>query len=164
MRFEGDPKSAPGSGGDLPAIHVLPGQLDASIQPRRFTTVLGSCIAVCLWCPRLRAGGMNHFVLPNRAGEEFGAKFGNVAIPQLIGRMGDLGCRTSDLHAKLFGGASMLSRAKAAGETVGDKNAKLALDMLRVAGIPVVAHDLGGQRGRKVEFHSADGTAWVKLL
>jgi chemotaxis protein CheD len=154
----------PGAGGDLPAIHVLPGQLDVSLQPRRFTTVLGSCIAVCLWCPRLRAGGMNHFVLPNRAGEEFGAKFGNVAMPKLISRMGELGCRTSDLQAKVFGGASMLARAGEVGETIGDKNAKVALEMLRIAGVPVIARDLGGRRGRKVEFHSGDGSAWVKLL
>jgi chemotaxis protein CheD len=107
---------------------------------------------------------MNHFVLPNRAGEEFGAKFGSVAIPKLLGRMADIGCRTSDLQAKVFGGASMLGRGKEVGETIGDKNAKVALEMLRVAGVPVIARDLGGQRGRKVEFHTADGSAWVKLL
>jgi chemotaxis protein CheD len=155
---------APGSGSELPAIHVLPGQLDASLEQRRFTTVLGSCIAVCLWCPRLKAGGMNHFVLPNRAGDEFGAKFGSVAMPRLISRMNDMGCRTIDLQAKVFGGASMLANAGPVGTTIGDKNAKVALDMLRVAGVPVIASDLGGRRGRKLEFHTGDGSAWVKLL
>jgi chemotaxis protein CheD len=107
---------------------------------------------------------MNHFVLPNRAGEEFGAKFGSVAVPKLISRMNEIGCRTSDLLAKLFGGASVLARGAAGGESIGDKNAKVALEALRIAGVPVIARDVGGRRGRKVEFHSGDGSAWVKLL
>jgi len=78
--------------------------------------------------------------------------------------MCELGCRACDLQAKVFGGASMLASAAPPGESIGEKNAKVALEMLQIAGVPVVARDLGSRRGRKVEFHSADGTVWVKLL
>ena len=149
----------------LTSVYLHPGQVFASPDPAVVTTILGSCVAVCIWDPVLRVGGANHYLLPH--GAENGpssARFGNVAVPRLIQRLISFGSRKRSLEAKVFGGACVL---KAFGEhegRLGRKNVEVAYAVLQREGIPVVAEDLGGDRGRKVVFHTDDGAAWVKEL
>jgi len=107
---------------------------------------------------------MNHFMLPNRAGEEFGAKFGNVAVPQLISRMCELGCRACDLQAKVFGGACILQGFQQGSSELGQKNVDLARALLQAERIPIAGEDVGGPRGRKLIFSTDSGEALVKRL
>jgi len=70
---------------DLVRVYLQPGQLYASAQPSAVTTVLGSCVAICLWDPLTSVGGMNHYLLPFFAGAGRGTpRFGNVAMAQLL--------------------------------------------------------------------------------
>jgi chemotaxis protein CheD len=68
------------------------------------------------------------------------------------------------LRAKLFGGACVLEAMQGRENHLGDKNVEIARKMLADAGIPVVASDVGGGRGRKLIFHPHEGSALVKLL
>ena len=83
-------------------------------------TVLGSCVAVCLWDKREHVGGMNHYLLPRRMEELASPRFGDVAIDRLVDGMTELGCRVGSLRAKIFGGAEVLPFG-ARGDTVGNQ-------------------------------------------
>jgi chemotaxis protein CheD len=145
-------------------VYLQPGQLVASAEPTRVTTILGSCIAVCLWDPAIGVGGMNHYLMPFRTGDRDASdRFGSVAIPRLIERLMELGARQPRLVAKVFGGACVIGKAQR-DDHLGLQNARLAFEVLSQAGIPVEAQDVGGNRGRKLIFHTDDGSAWLKLL
>jgi chemotaxis protein CheD len=146
-------------------FYLPPGQLAAFCVPTEVTTVLGSCVAVCLWDRRQEAGGMNHFLLPHWSGlREFSPRVAAVAMSQLLERMGQLGSRVPDLEARLFGGAHILSAGGGGGTHLGDENAQEARRLLAEAGIPIVAEDTGGDRGRKLVFHTDSGTTHVHRL
>jgi chemotaxis protein CheD len=146
-------------------IYLHPGKLYASSEPCAVTTILGSCVAVCLWDPVLGIGGINHYLLPHGPGNgQSSERFGDVAIPSLIGKLLALGSATRGLRAKLFGGACVIDAMRASDHNLGAKNVEAACRLLEEEGIPVVGGDVGGPKGRKLIFHSDDGTAWVKLL
>ncbi len=160
---EGDGASSPHEQGrDLIRVYLQPGQLYASEQPSAVTTVLGSCVAICLWDPARGIGGMNHYLLPFFAGDGHGsARFGNVAVAQLVDRMAALGASRSRLKAKVFGGACVLDAFRARRGHLGEKNAGVAFRLLEDLGVPVVSRDVGGRCGRKLIFHTDRGNAWV---
>ena len=136
---------------------LLLGTIFAHGQPHVITTVLGSCVSVCLWDPVLRAGGMNHYHLPLWNGEGLPTpKYGNIAIPKLLESILALGCRKQDLKAKVFGGTgrSILQ--------VGKRNIELAEEMLAEEGIPIVSFDVGGTVGRKIIFDTETGIILLK--
>lgn len=148
-----------------PTIYLYPGELFASSEPYAVTTILGSCVAVCLWDPVLRVGGINHYLLPfYPGGGPFSPRFGNVAVQHLIEKLLNLGSVQRSLQAKVFGGGCVF---EAFGEThhhVGMKNVEVARTVLDSQGVPVVEDDVGGRKGRKLVFHVDDGTTRVEPL
>ena len=150
---------------DLIRVYLQPGQLYASAQPSAVTTILGSCVAICLWDPLTSIGGMNHYLLPFFAGAGKGSpRFGNVAVTQLLDRLSALGASRNRLQAKVFGGACVLEAFQAREGHLGEKNAGVAFRLLDDLGIPVVSRDVGGRSGRKLIFHTDLGNAWVAKL
>ncbi len=141
-----------------PGKHFLfPGGLYVSAPECLITTVLGSCVSVCLWDPLLRAGGMNHFMLPLWNGEGLATpKYGSIAMDKLLEKMLKLGCLQQRLVAKVFGGAN-LSGTDHQILMIGDRNIMLALQTLEQWGIPVTASDLGGRYGRKLIMNTSTG-------
>lgn len=146
-------------------IYLHPGQSYVSSTPAAVTTVLGSCVAVCLWDPQLRVGGMNHYLLPYWAeGNTASFRYGNVAVQCLIENLLTLGCVRERLVAKLFGGACVIDAFQEGENHLGMKNVRVAQSLLREAGIRVASEDVGGRHGRKLIFQTDDGVAWVKSL
>ena len=146
-------------------LYLHPGQLFASADPYEVTTILGSCVSVCLWDPVLGIGGLNHFLLPQWAGDgASSARFGNVAIHRLIDRLADIGSSKQNLLAKVFGGACVLEAFRSSRNQLGDENVGVAIKLLQAEGIPVLTQDVGGQNGRKLKFQTDHGVAWVKRL
>lgn len=147
------------------ATYLHAGQLTAPSAPTAITTILGSCVAVCLWDATRRQGGMNHYLLPYWSGSEASSpRFGNVAVEGLLSALRRLGSASGDLQAKVFGGACVVPALMARGDHLGAKNVVLARKLLAERGIPVVAEDVLGQRGRRVVFHTDDGAAFVRFV
>jgi chemotaxis protein CheD len=149
--------------GSRSQVYLHAGQLYVAATPTAITTVLGSCIAVCLFDPGARIGGVNHFLLPLHVERERSPRFGTVAVPALVEAMVRAGAARRSLVAKVFGGASVIA-AISRGRRLGEENALLALRLLDEAGIPVLDQDVGGSRGRKLVFFADEGTAWVRQL
>jgi chemotaxis protein CheD len=153
-----------GAGGIIGRQYVHAGQLRVVREPAEIITVLGTCVAVCLWDPQRGVGGMNHYLLPHvLTGTVASPRFGSCAFATLVREVTASGGRRSHLLAKVFGG--MQSRFRAGGDDdLGRANAALALSLLDEAGIPIVASDIGGERGRKLVFCIPAGQAFVQYL
>lgn len=146
-------------------FYLHPGQLFASRQSHAVTTILGSCVAVCLWDAAKQIGGINHYLLPVFSGDGVASpRFGNIAIAELLEQLIALGCRKRDLQAKLFGGACVIAAFRDRTTHLGWENIETAEKILERENIPVIGQDIGGDKGRKLIFHTDDGAAWVKQL
>jgi chemotaxis protein CheD len=154
---------APAEAGARRPYYLHPGQLVVSVAPAEITTVLGSCVSVCLFDAGTGVGGMNHFVLPLHVAREKSQRFGTVAVPRLIEELLKAGACLARIRAKVFGGGSVIAGLRRVGH-LGEENATLAVRLLAEACIPVLQHDLGGETGRKLVFHTDDGSAWVRPL
>ncbi len=136
-------------------IKVVQGEAKVSADPSVvLTTLLGSCVSVCLWDPEARVGGMNHFLLPGGPFEETGAMcFGVNAMELLINELIKQHGNRKRFKAKIVGGAKLLD-SKA---DIGRKNQEFARWFLENEGIEIVSTCLGGTRGRKVRFWPTTG-------
>ncbi|MCE3226859.1 MAG: cheD [Bacteroidetes bacterium] len=146
----------------LPKKHYLyPSALFAEPEPYIIDTVLGSCVAVCLYDQKLRRGGINHYMLPFWNGEGLASpKFGNIAIEKLLERMIRQGSKKSDLVAKVFGGANQMN----ATINIGARNIQIAEEMLAGLNIRIISKSMGGTVGRKMSFNSESGEILMRFL
>jgi chemotaxis protein CheD len=149
---------------NLPQKHfLLEGLIFVSKTEYEVTTILGSCISVCLWDPFLQIGGMNHYLLALWNGNGLATpRYGNIAIPKLIKKIMAFGCTKKNLRAKVFGGSNVLTASNNGVKGAGWSNIMFAEEMLKEEGIPIIASDLGGKYGRKIRFNTKDGVVMVK--
>jgi chemotaxis protein CheD len=155
----------PIGGGERQKYYLHPGGLFVSRDNCAVTTILGSCVSVCLWDPETKIGGMNHYLLPNFFAEGVASpRFGDIAIKALIEKLLALGARKPQLRSKIFGGACVLEAFQNREDHLGIKNIRVARTLLEEEGIPLISHDVGGRRGRKLIFHTDDGAVWIREL
>lgn len=143
------------------AVKVLPGEYFVSDEDIVIMTVLGSCIAACIWDSRLRIGGMNHFMLPEGGGDTSG-RYGSYAMELLINELIKRGSSREYMQAKVFGGGAVI--AGMTSTNVGERNTQFVLDYLATERIPVVSKDVLDIYPRKVVFFPVTGKAMVKRL
>ena len=129
------------------------------------STLLGSCIAVCLHDPVTRLGGMNHFLLPQAPrghdeGAAAAARYGGVAMERLINEILRRGGRRDRLEVKVFGGAKVI----ASSNPIGKHNAEFVLEFIRAEGLTLVGQDLGGMLARRVHYFPSTGRVMRRLL
>ena len=140
---------------------LFPGTIFADPRSYQISTILGSCVAVCLWDSVMRMGGINHYMLPLWNGEGLATpKYGNIAMEKLLAKMLAMGCKREQLIAKVFGGANLMGTGNEV-YLIGDRNISLACEMLEEYGIPIVASDVGGRIGRKIIMQADSGVVFV---
>ncbi len=144
------------------AVKVLPGEYFVARESLVIMTVLGSCIAACLWDSRMHVGGMNHFMLPEADGGDASGRYGSYAMELLINEMMKLGARRETLQAKIFGGGQVMANFTTT--NVGERNTRFVRDYLATERIPVVSEDVLDICPRKVVFFPVTGKAMVKRL
>ncbi|MEO6030653.1 MAG: chemoreceptor glutamine deamidase CheD [Thermomonas sp.] len=145
------------------AIRLLPADYVVTDQPLALVTLLGSCVAACLYEPALALGGMNHFMLPGGAsGDAVSARYGVHAMELLINDLLKRGAQRQQLRAKVFGGGNVLSGFHS--DPIGTRNARFVLEYLAAEDITVMAQDLGDIHARKVCFYPQTGRTLVKHL
>ena len=146
------------------SIHI--GGFHASKTPTVIATLLGSCVAVCLYDSVTRIGGMNHILLPGKADlKHFDnvARFAVNAMELLINRIMTLGGKRQHLIAKVFGGAHVLP-AVSLENGMGARNSEFVLEFLQMETISIVSRDLGGHDARKIHFHTDSGEVFLKRI
>jgi len=140
-------------------VRVYTGDVATSTRPVVMHTLLGSCVAVCLYDPLLLAGGMNHILLPGTRLDDRSTRFGVHAMELLINELMKQGGDRRKFLAKAFGGANIMKRLSAA--TIGDDNAEFVREFLAAERIPLVAQRLGGDQAVHVYFRTDSGKAMV---
>lgn len=143
-------------------VTVLQGQYKVSDDPDVIlSTVLGSCVAMCLYDPERGVGGMNHFLLPNGDGSTGNTvKYGTHAVEVLINDLLKSGASKERLKAKLFGGGHLQKNLN----DIGGTNAAFAREFLEDEGIDCVSESLGGVSARRIRFWPATGAAKQLLV
>lgn len=145
----------------MPKYYLYPSTLFAQKEGHMVTTVLGSCVAVCLYDETTGLGGINHYMLPFWNGNELASpKYGNIAIESLIKKLEKLGAKKENMVAKVFGGANQLNHTIG----VGHRNIKVAQEMLEDFKIKIVAKSVGGEKGRKINFNTSTGEVFMKYV
>jgi chemotaxis protein CheD len=138
-------------------INIVQGEYYVSAERGLLvTTLLGSCVAACLYDPRTRIGGINHFLLPGQLGADscgLSERQGVHLMELLVNGLLKLGAGRDRLEAKLFGGGKTVSGLK----DIGSANSAFAKAFLEREGIPIVASSLGGKAGRRIQFWPEEG-------
>lgn len=147
------------------AVKILPGEYFVAGDDIAISTVLGSCVAACLWDRATGFGGMNHFMLPSRARRpdcEYDALLcGDYAMEVLVNAMFARGSRRERLVAKAFGGGNVVSHLK---RSIGDGNIEFARTWLEREGIALHASDFGGPWARKVVCDVVRGEVFCRRI
>lgn len=151
---------------DVRQLYVMPGECQVSAEPVRLLTILGSCVAVCLYDPVRGVGGLNHFLLPGDApaSEPESLRWGKQAMDALFRQVLSLGARERFLEAKLFGGAQIGQQSVSHQFRIGDRNVEFARAELARCGVVIKSESVGGNRGRKIIMETWTGIVWVKEL
>ena len=142
------------------AVKILPGEYFVHDEDMLIMTTLGSCIAACLWDRNAKVGGMNHFMLPDGAGDS--GRYGSYAMELLINEMMKRGASRMTMEAKVFGGGQVISGMNTM--NVGERNTSFVIDYLKTERIPIVSKDVLDIYPRKVCFLPGSGKAMVKRL
>ena len=145
-------------------VYLHPGSVYASMQAAALSTILGSSVAVSLFDPRAGLGGMTHYVLPRAERNGTSARFGEVAVRQLLQKVLVLGAQRDSLQARIFGGAWMNVGLRESPAHVGLQNVQVARALLAAEGIHMAGEETGGDHGRRLVFHTDDGSAWVRAV
>lgn len=140
-------------------IPIVQGEHAVVAEPDvMISTLLGSCVAVCLHDAVAKVGGMNHFLLGEpgadhqvRASEM--ARYGVHAMELLINSMMAKGAVRTRLRAHLYGGANIISGLG----SIGSSNASFARRFMETEGIAIGHCDLGGVHARKIEYLPHEG-------
>lgn len=151
---------------EIVVAKILPGEFYVTKQNESISTVLGSCISACIYDAKMGVGGMNHFMLPIKAGhaddftDALSCRYGNWAMEFLINEVLKNGGSKQNLRVKLFGGGKIISSMT----DVGEGNIRFASQYLKQEGLVIESHDVGGPWPRKVLFNPTTGKAHVKKL
>jgi chemotaxis protein CheD len=140
------------------------GQLHVATQPTQIATVLGSCVAICLYDEKTKICGLNHYLLSFWNGNGLKSpKYGNISIELMINNMIKAGANKQTMIAKVFGGAN-IHNVNIGNNLIGEKNILIANQILAEHNIPIVAKDVGGSRGRKIAVDSMTGKVRMKYV
>ena len=150
---------------------VRVGIADAAVvySPDKLITMgLGSCIGIALYDSEKKIGGLVHIMLPDS--NQFRnivnpLKYADLGVEYLLKKMMDLGCRKTSITAKIAGGASMFNFPdKKISSDVGKRNSEAVIEVIKRLSIPLLAKDIGGNKGRTMIFDSKDGKVMIKSI
>lgn len=149
-------------------IYLRPGEVRFGDKGTRIRTLLGSCVAITVWHPRLLIGGMCHYMLPTRgkiaAGAALNGCYADEAVELLLREIRAAGTRPQEYQVKMFGGGNMFPNM-ASSRSCGDvsfKNIRAGRELVRQHGFAVTSQHMGGAGHRTIIFDISSGDVWLK--
>ncbi len=138
------------------------GQIAVAKAPAFLCSVLGSCVGLALYHPRLKFGAYAHIVLPKASGRgALPGKFADTAVPHMLAELSKEGVPRQGLVAKIAGGACMFGVSGPL--QIGDTNIEAVQSLLAKENIRIVAKEVGGQKGRRVTLDCSTGELLVEI-
>ncbi len=148
-------------------IFLQPGEFYFGDRHTRIRTLLGSCVSITMWHPKLLIGGMCHYLLPSRGKGHSGGldgRYADEAMELFEREIAQNRTRPADYQVKLFGGGNMfpwMAKGKGCADISG-KNVLAAKLMATRHGFQVKAEDVGGDGHRQIIFDVWSGHVWVR--
>lgn len=149
-------------------LFVHPGEHEFADENFCVRTTLGSCVAVVLWHPQRKLGGMCHYMLPERgvrgraADQPLNGKYAEEALQLLFNEAKSAGTDPAEYEVKLFGGGNMFPGGFSTTSGVAARNVAAARRLAEVYRLRVKAESVGGVGYRNVVFDIARGDVWVR--
>lgn len=162
---EGESVVAPSDGDARAAIDIFlgPGDLYFGDRTCRIRTLLGSCVAVTLWHPFARIGGMCHYVVPTRRHQgppqELSGHYADEAIELLLLQIAATATSSQDYQVKMFGGGSQFTDLTM---NVATKNVEAGLELLKSHHLSLTSMHFGGTGHRQIVLDVSTGDVWVR--
>jgi len=153
---------------DILEIFLQPGEFYFGENGTRIRTLLGSCVAVTLWHPNKRIGGMCHYMLPTRprgdAGSALDGRYADEALQMFLRELRATKTRPGEYQVKLFGGGNMFAGVAGAKRhlNISDRNVEFGCELIQKHGFSLAAQDLGGKGHRNVMLELWSGDVWVR--
>lgn len=145
-------------------IFLLPGEYHISKQPEVVETLVGSCVAVCLYNKKTGHAAMNHFLQDHPASEtgcDIG-KYATTATEYIINALMKLDPVPSHYRAQIFGGAAVIKTASDKA-SIGKVNSDTARKILANHRIRIIREEVGGTRGRRVRFDTSTNSVFCRF-
>jgi chemotaxis protein CheD len=148
-------------------VVLEPGQFHFATSELRIGTLLGSCVAITMWHPTSRIGGMCHYLLPSRGTSRSGqealdGRYGDEAVEMFMREIEQAGTFPEDYQAKLFGGGDQFPEHAIGAIAVHARNVEAGLQLLAEYGLSVTAKHVGGNGPRQVVLDLSNGHVWVR--
>ncbi|MBX3350209.1 MAG: hypothetical protein KF747_15910 [Nitrospira sp.] len=153
---------------DLLEVFLQPGEFYFGQANTRIKTILGSCVAITMWHPVLRIGGMCHYLLPSRdkdvATQLLDGRYGIEALQLFVREMARRATAVREYEVKIFGGGNMFPSLDKKGPAleIGARNIELAREAIEKLGVTPAAQHVGDVGHRHVIFDVWSGDVWVK--
>lgn len=162
-------------------VFLKPGDFHFGNRNTRIKTILGSCISITMWHPKLHIGGMCHYMLPSRNNtrlEKLNGKYADEALTLFLRKIQAIGTRPGDYEVKMFGGGNMfpsIGRADTCSpgaspeeildcKNVSCKNKAMAAYLAKTHKLNVTVLDLGENTHRQIIFELWNGHVWVRKV
>lgn len=142
---------------------LKPGFIYVTRIPTIISTILGSCISVCMYDYNKKYGGMNHYLFPKmRNIENQNSNYGDISIIELVRIFIDYGSEIDDLFATVIGGAHLEGIEES--KLIAEDNIKICKEILNSKKIKIIGETTGGIKGRKVDFTTSDNIIKIQNL
>ncbi len=140
-------------------VFLKPGEYHIANQPMLIETLVGSCVSVCLYNVSSGHAAMNHFLRdrPLTGETDNVGEFGTTSTSYIIDNLLAIDRASSHYRAQIIGGASVLD-SNLSMRGIGEANVVAALETLKAAGIAIMNEDIGGVKGRRIQFDTQTGT------
>ena len=147
-------------------VFLQPGEFHFGDAATRIRTLLGSCVAITMWHPVRRLGGMCHYLLPTRQGcvsPDLDGRYGDEALLLFLRAIDERETTPRDYQVKVFGGGNMFpALGKGTVLEVGVRNIALATEVLGQMGCSVASQHVGDIGYRTIIFDVWSGDVWVR--
>ncbi|MGL1893199.1 MAG: chemotaxis protein CheD [Spirochaetaceae bacterium] len=154
-------------------VTIFPGEVYVSRKDEIITTILGSCISICLFDKKNGVSGMNHYMLPQNSNSNIeylnnesnlsALRFGDNANKELINKMVEFGAEVTSIEAKIFGGGSIIPSTKN-DQSIGQRNIFCAENFLINNNISIITEDTGSSNGRRISLFTDKHDVLVKEI
>jgi chemotaxis protein CheD len=146
-------------------VYLQPGEYFWGDEINRIKTLLGSCVAICVWHPVRKLGGMSHCLLPTRGKDralELSGRYVDETFDIFFTEMNRHATLRKDYQVKIFGGGNMFELADKSGISVGEKNLRMMREIMGRESMQIAAQHVGGKGHRNVIFELWSGACWVR--
>jgi chemotaxis protein CheD len=164
---------------DLPVIQLKPGKVHFSERPELVATILGSCVSIIMYSPRLKCASICHSLLPYESQTQKKDKVQNDDFKYLDQAFNTMykwflrrGLGNIEIIIKVFGGGEVLQFDGSCAvcskgsklKSVGTQNVEAALRLISDNDLKIAALDTGGDSGRKIYFYTHTGEVLLKRI